>query len=232
MLSRYGNIVQRFKEQKVDGAFLGSFTGALCVIQLGAEPLARPVNMDDTSTYKGYIFARRDSGIKTTADMKNKVLVLVERATTAGYVFPVAYLHQAGIADPKTYFKEMYFAGSHDATIDAVLNGKADVGACKNTVYDMIRQQDPRVEAELEILATSPPVPSNGLCVRGNLDTNLKQQLKKALLELDRTPEGLKILEKLNAKRFVETKREDYQPVIELAKDAGLNLEEYQYQNQ
>ncbi len=231
MLSRYGNIIERLRDQKIDAAFLGSFTGALAIAQLKVEPLARPVNLDDTSTYVGYIFVRKDSNIKTVADMKDKILVLVERATTAGYVFPLAWFKRHGVDDPIHYFKEKYFAGSHDATIDAVLNGQADVGAGKNTVYDRIRETNPRVERELEILAISPPVPSNGLCVRPGLSEQTKNLLKKSLLELDTDPEGIKVLATLGAKRFVETKREDYQPVIDLADEAELNLKGYQYYN-
>ena len=63
MLSRYGNIIERIKKDDVDGAFLGSFTGGLAISQLGVIPLARPINMDGTSTYFGYIFARKDSNI-------------------------------------------------------------------------------------------------------------------------------------------------------------------------
>ena len=93
ILSRYGNIIDRIKEEEVDGAFLGSFTGALAISQLGVVPLARPVNNDGTSTCFGYIFARKDSHIKETAEMKSKTLALVERATTAGYVFPLAWFN-------------------------------------------------------------------------------------------------------------------------------------------
>ena len=48
----------------MDGSFFGSFTGAMAIEKLGVEPIARPVNLDGTSTYKGYIFVRKDSGIK------------------------------------------------------------------------------------------------------------------------------------------------------------------------
>ena len=69
-LSRYGNIIDRFSSEKMDGAFFGSFTYALAHSQIGVEPLARPVNSDGTSTYQGYIFVRKDSGISKPIDMK------------------------------------------------------------------------------------------------------------------------------------------------------------------
>ena len=231
ILSRYGNIIDRIKEEDVDGAFLGSFTGALAISQLGVVPLARPVNKDGTSTYFGYIFARKNSNIKETADMKGKTLVLVERATTAGYVFPLAWFKLQGVKDINTYFSDHFFAGSHDAAIDAVLNNKADIGAAKNTIYERMRELHPRVDKELVILASSPRVPSNGLCVRNNLPEKHKEQLKNLLLNLHQDEKGVNVLVKFGAKYFVATSKEDYQPVINLAAEAGIDLKKYGYYN-
>jgi len=68
--------------------------------------------------------------------------------------------------------------------IDAVLNNKADIGAAKNTTYERMRGLHPRVAKELVILASSPRVPSNCLCVRNNLPEKHKEQLKNLLLNL------------------------------------------------
>ena len=231
ILSRYGNIIERLMDEEVDGAFLGSFTGALAISQLGVVPLARPINMDGTSTYYGHIFVRRDSNIATVADMKGKTLALVERATTAGYVFPLAWLKRQGVDDINTYFSDHFFTGSHDGAIDAVLNNKADVGAAKNTIYERMQKSHPRIDKELVILASSPRVPSNGLCVRKNLAEKYKKQLKDLLLNLHQDKEGTKVLEQLGAKRFVETSAEDYQPVLDLAAEAGIELKKYDYYN-
>ncbi len=178
ILSRYGNILESFTSDRMDGAFFGSFTGALAIEKLGVIPLARPVNLDNTSTYHGYLFVRKDSGIRNVWDMKGKKMAFVEKATTAGYVFPLAYLRENGITDIDKFFSEYLFTGSHDAAIFAVLNRKADVGAAKHSIYDRVRKEDPRVDRELVILASSPPVPSNGLCVRKDLDKALQQKLK------------------------------------------------------
>ena len=231
ILSRYGNIIERIKEEEVDGAFLGSFTGALAISQLGVIPLARPINKDGTSTYFGHIFVRKDSNIKTAADMKGKTVALVERATTAGYVFPLAWFKRQGIEDINTYFNDHFFAGSHDAAIDAVLNNEADIGAAKNTIYERMRKSHPQIDTELVILKSSPRVPSNGLSVRASLPEKQKKQLKNLLLNLHQDKKGIEVLEKLGAQRFVATDKKDYQPVIDLASEAGIDLEKYDYYN-
>ena len=226
ILSRYGNIIERFTSEKMDGAFFGSFTGALAIKKLGVIPLVRPVDLDGSSTYHGYLFVRKDGGIKSVKDMKNKRMAFVDKSTTAGYLFPLAYLRENGITDTDHFFSETSFTGSHDAAINAVLNRKADVGAAKHSVYDQERANDPRVDRELIILAESPRVPSNGLCVRRGLHESIKVKLKSALLSLHTDPDGKAVLQQFGALKFIETSARDYQPVFDMTKTNRLRSAE------
>lgn len=232
ILTRYGNIVDNFTTEKLDGAFFGSFTGALAIRKLGVVPLARPVNLDGSSTYHGLLLVRKDSGIASVAEMRGKRMAYVDRATTAGYVFPLAYLREHGINGEAGFFRETFFTGSHDAAIIAVLDGKADVAAAKHSVYDRIAKENPRVAKELTIMAKSASVPSNGLCVRGDLPDGLQKKLKKALLDLERDPAGQAVLAEFGARRFIETTKEDYRPLFAMAIQAGIDVKTYTYQNQ
>lgn len=232
ILTRYGNIIDRFIAEKMDGAFFGSFTGALAIEKLGVEPIARPVNLDGSSTYHGYIFVRKDSRIKNVKDMKGKKMAFVDKATTAGYIFPVAYLRQNGVTDIRHFFSEHYFTGSHDAAIYAVLDKKADIGAAKHSMYNRVRKSEPRVDKELVVLAESAKVPSNGLCVRKGLDEGIRKKLKEALLNLDKDPRGKAVLEKFGAIKFIETTVSDYRPVFDLSNNAGIDIKKYDYRNE
>jgi phosphonate transport system substrate-binding protein len=232
ILSRYGNIIESFQTERMDGAFFGSFTGALALEKLGVIPLARPVNLDGSSTYHGHLFVRADSKIRSVKQLRGKRMAFVDRATTAGYVFPLALLRKAGIPSPDGFFGEYYFTGSHDAAIAAVMEGKADAGAAKHSVYDRIRKENPSVDRELLIIAESPAFPSNGLCVRRDLNLVLQASLKKALLDLEKDPEGAPVLAQFGALRFIETTAEDYGPVIDVSREAGIDLKSYDYRNQ
>jgi len=232
ILTRYGNIIESFTTDKMDGAFFGSFTGALAIGKLGVVPLARPVNLDGSSTYHGLLLVRKDSGISSAAAMRGKRMAYVDKATTAGYLFPLAYLKEQGIKDAAGFFSETFFTGSHDAAIIAVLDGKADIGAAKHSVYDRIEKENPRIKAELKIIARSPSVPSNGLCVRADLPAALKGKLKRALLDLEADPAGKAVLAEFGAQRFIETTANDYQPVFDMATKAGIDIKNYSYRNE
>jgi phosphonate transport system substrate-binding protein len=232
ILSRYGNIIENFSSLKLDGAFWGSFTGALAIKKLGIEHIARPVNLDGTSSYRGYIFVHRYSIIDSVDRMKHMVIAFVDRATTAGYVFPVSYFKENGVVNIDTYFKEHYFTGSHDAAVRAVLNKEANIGCAKNTVFEMMAREEPSIRDNLVILATSPDVPSNGLGLKKDISPEIKEKLKQTLLNMDDDPEGKKVLKDFQVIRFIETTQKDYQPVINMAEKAGIDLREYEYINE
>jgi phosphonate transport system substrate-binding protein len=232
VLIRYGNILDNFKSQNLDGAFFGSFTGALALERLNLEPIARPVNLNGKSTYHGHIIVRRDSGIKTVKDMQGKTMAFVDKATTAGYIFPVAYLKENGVADINEFFKEYYFTGSHDHIINDVLNGKADIGALKNTVYGKMVNENPKIEKEIVILAESEQVPSNGLCIKKTINKTIRNKLKTTLLNMDRDAEGIKVLEKFRAINFVDTSEANYEVVLDIIKRAGIDINNYDYRNE
>ena len=106
MLSRYGNIIDNFNSLGLDGAFFGSFTGAMAIKKLDIKPLARPQYVGGASTYYGMIFVKKESGIKTAEQMRGKRMVFVDRATTAGYLLPLSYFKSLGIDNYETWFKE------------------------------------------------------------------------------------------------------------------------------
>ncbi|RJQ18929.1 MAG: phosphate/phosphite/phosphonate ABC transporter substrate-binding protein [Nitrospiraceae bacterium] len=230
-LSRYGNIVESFSEEKMDGAFWGSFTGALAITKLGIEPVARPVNFTGASTYSGYIFVRKDSGITDVESMKDSVFAFVDKATSAGYIFPVAYLKEHGVNDIDGYFKEHYFTGSHDAAVYAVLNGEAHIGCAKNTVIDFLAKEDRRVKDDLVVLAKSPDFPSNTLGLRRDLPQDVKKKLRQVLIDMNKDPEGREVLRDFGAVRFIESTRADYDPVFKVSEKAGIDLRNYTYKN-
>jgi phosphonate transport system substrate-binding protein len=231
MLSKYGNVVENFQKMELDGAFWGSFTGAIATQRLNVQHIARPVNLDGTSSYKGYIFTHRNSGITSIQGMRNKVFVFVDRATTAGYLYPLSYFRENGINDINDYLDEYYFAGSHDASIHAVLDGEADIGSAKNTVFDAIAEKDSRVKSDLVILATSIDVPSNDLGMRKDIDTNTITALQSALLTMDESKAGIVALNRLRAKRFVKATASDYKPVYRILNAAGIDIDNYNFTN-
>lgn len=226
-LPSYGNVIENFHDLGLDGAFFGSLTGAVAISKLGVEPLARPQYADGSSTYYGMVFVRKDSGIRSAEDMHRKRMVFVDRATTAGYLLPLNYFKTIGINDYKKWFQEYYFSGTHEGAINDVLNGIADIGAAKNTIFYQMSATDDRVLNELKVLSTSPHVPANSLAVRHDLPDEVKRALKQQLLTIHQSKEGRLILNAMDIDKFIETTVDDYQPVFNYADQSGFDLKTY-----
>jgi phosphonate transport system substrate-binding protein len=231
ILRRYGNIIDSFNSSGLDGAFFGSFTYTLAHAKVGVEVLARPVALDNTSTYYGMIFVRKDSGIRTARDMKGKRFAFVDRATTAGYLLPLDYFQKHGISDYNHFLKEAYFTGTHEDAIHDVFNKKADIGAAKNTVFQRLASEDPRILKELVVLDRSPEVPENALALRKDIDASVRNLLKESLLNMHLDPDGKQVLERFGALKFIETMNKEYSVVREYAEHVQLDLSTYEYMN-
>jgi len=226
LLDNYQVIFSEILEHRVEGAFFGSMNGAIAQLKGGVEILARPVELSGVSTYTGVVFTKLDSGItKDPKTWRNKRIALVNKATTAGYLYPMSLLRLSGYkGDLAAYFKQKTFTGSHDATILAVFNGESDFGACKNTVYEEYTKLHPEIQRNLTVLATSAPVPSNGLGVRPDLDPELKRRLREALIAMNSREDGQRALRQFQVQRFVATGATDYEPVFTMARQAGIDL--------
>ena len=229
MIANYSEVSTAFQHGSADAGFFGSFSYVLTHAKTGIEPIARPVWLDGSSTYRGYIFVRKDSGIETVKEMKNKSLVLVDKATTAGYIFQLFYFKYNGITSLENYFSRISFARSHDASAWAVYTGEADIGGAKNHIFNSLKETYPDFEEQMVVLAESPEVPSNGLAVRKDLNPALKLRLKTLLLSLHETAAGQEALDNFGARKFIETSDNDYHILYKMVNELGIDL--YNYPN-
>jgi phosphonate transport system substrate-binding protein len=220
IMSRYGEVIKRFKTLKLDGAFLTSYTAILGINQLNLEPVVNPVNLSGESTSQGYIFIRRDNAIRNVLDLEGSSIVFVDPASMAGYLFPLVFFQEHGVKNINKFFNRYYFSGSHESTIYAVLDGRADIGAARDTVFNNLVSNDLSIEQDLKIIARSPKVPEITLCIKSDIDQKLKNKLSNILLLMDRTDDGRKVLQQFKAKRFVKSNKEDFIIIDDMAQKA------------
>jgi phosphonate transport system substrate-binding protein len=245
-LPSYEDVVSEFMSGNVNAAFFGSTTYGIVHAKLGVAAIARP-EKKGVSQYRGLIFTRVDSGIKNWQDLKGKSFSMI-RATTAADIFPRLFLKRHGVDNIEKFLGKIRYAGSHDASVEMVLNGTVDAGAAKDLMFEKMALENPRIKKELVILGASLPVPENALVIRRNLDIvcynchfNLlgrlkekdvlcgyfQQKLQDALLNLDRTPEGQEVLMNLGADRFLLTTDDDYHNLYEMTRELGIDLAQY-----
>jgi ABC-type phosphate/phosphonate transport system substrate-binding protein len=148
--------------------------------------------IEGSATYRGIIVTRKGSGLKSINDLKGKRFAFVDPKSASGYVYPRAMLIEKGI-NPETFFKETIFAGSHDKVIAAVLAGRVDAGAIYDGALGVAQRSGVSTES-LITLAGSDPIPHDAIAVRVGLDEALAKRIQSALIDLDKSEAGRRVI--------------------------------------
>lgn len=218
--SDYSAVVVALKQGSCDIARMGPFSYLLGVQEAKCEIIARGVRKKTgKATYESHIIARGDSGIKTLADLKGKDFAFLDVGSATGYLLPMAMFKKAGIEPDEdlTYF----FAGSHPAVIEAVLQGKVDAGATNDQRMDTALVEGVFAEGEIVTVVKSDPIPTSPTVVRAGLAPELKDRIKQAYLSM---PPELAELAVGTLLRYEEAYDSDFDPVRELAEILDLDL--------
>ena len=183
--SDYTAAIEAMRAKHIDMAWFGPFSYIIAHNVAGAEAIVNGVKESTGSaTYKSVIVANKDSGIKTLEDLKGKSFAFVDPASTSGNLIPRKMLIENGI-DPDNDFSTSYYAGTHNAMMYAVANGKVDVGATGDNVYErMVKEGEIDSEKNI-IIHESEPIPGSPIVVRGDLPKILKLRIQLALIKMD-----------------------------------------------
>ena len=187
----YGDLRTQMENGAVD---IGSFSPFAYVdaARGGKIRIIAQSIIEGSATYRGIIVVRKDSELKSIADLKGKRFAFVDPKSASGYVYPRAMLIEKGI-NPETFFKETIFAGSHDKVIAAVLKGRVDAGAIYDGALGVAKRSDVSVDGLLTI-ASSDPIPHDAIAVRIGMNEKLAQRIQLALINLDKSEAGRRVI--------------------------------------
>ena len=203
-----GAAIKEVADKKVTLAYLTPVAYLKAHKQGGAKIIVKTVTKGKAS-FQLMIVVKKDSPIKTVADLKGKTFAfgdkraLLQRAAVVG----------AGIKIED--FSEYKFIGHYDNIARAVNNGDFDAGILKDTKAFKWEEKG------LRILAASPDLPPYNIAANGDVSDELLAKLKKAFLKLDqKNPEHLKVIKAIAKKYtgFAATNDAEYDVVRELIK--------------
>ncbi|WP_028646985.1 phosphate/phosphite/phosphonate ABC transporter substrate-binding protein [Nocardiopsis sp. CNT312] len=188
-----------------------------------------PVDVDGFLFCNGVEEATDPSEGPIAADTVEKVagakVAFVDFGSTSGYAVPSLQLLNAGV-DPEEDI-EPIFAGGHDNSVLAVLEGDADVGVSYQDARQDVADQAPDVGQEVVVFGWSEPIPNDGFALNGNLPEDLKQEINDALLDIMSTEEGAAVMGELySIDDLLPIESSDYDVIRELEAELGDRLEE------
>ena len=238
--------VKLFPATDYDGVIQGLLGGTLDYAELGAsgyakiylesatavEPILTTVQTDGSTGYYSIMVARKDSGIKTLADMKGKKLGFADPDSTSGYLIPVTSLPKdlSNVA-VKDFFGETGFGGGHENLVLAVKDGKFDAGTTfgsgvgnfdegytSGNLHKMVAKGMIDMKDFVE-LWKSPLIPNGPIVIRTALDADLKAKFKQFMIDLPKTdPACFSAIQGGDFTSYTEVTPAFYQPIIDARK--------------
>jgi phosphonate transport system substrate-binding protein len=212
--SDYAAVIEALRNHTADLAFVHPVGYVLASREAKATIVVRNL-WHGKSSFTSRIYVRKESGLKTLEDLRGKTMAFIDPASSSGYTYPMVLLIQRGLVkdrDPKTFFREVLFAGAHDAGMRALLNGHVDALAS----FDMAREQylpDPVERERIIYIAETPEIPEAGIAARAGLEPATFAKVREALLQI-RAPAYAALLRRLyEIDGFAPAEDRDYDPV-------------------
>jgi len=163
------------------------------------------------------IVTRNDSGINTLEDIRGRSFAFGDLHSTSSHIVPRAMLLGAGV-DIKDLLYYNYL-GHHDDVAKAVLAGDFDAGGIMESTARAFKDKG------LRLLKFSDDIPEFNICVSSDIDPQVADGLKEALVGIDGgTSEGAAILKSVSESYtgFLEASDADYENVRLMMSEIGL----------
>jgi len=211
--------------EKAHIGWLNTFNYVLANEKYGVDVALVTVRYGSTS-YKGQIIVRADSGIETLQDLKGKVMCWVDPNSTSGYIVPRIMLKANGI-DPDNDFAKTIEAGSHNNVVTQVYNGDCDAGATYVDARSSVEKDIPDVKEKVIAIATTADIPNDNVSFIKNFPQEERDKIVTALLEIANSEEGKKALNELYSIEGLEKADDSFYDGFraQLSK-AGINIED------
>jgi phosphonate transport system substrate-binding protein len=189
---------------RVDVAFL--CTGGWLDLQRrspgAAEVLAVPV-VGGEASYRSLVVVPAASPAREMADLAGKRFAYTDELSLSGKSYVVRLLETTGHA-PDRFFGAVTYTRSHDRSITAVARGIVDGAAVHSLVFAHMTGRDPSLAGRVRVIHQSPPFGGMPVVASLRLPLEVRQRLRRTLLDLSTDLAGGAALRQLGIERFAE----------------------------
>ena len=181
----YNAAVEAMRADRAQVAWYGGKTYIKAAELANAEAFAAGVRPGEKDAgYFTYFVVRADSNLKNFGDVKGKVLSLNSIGSTSGDLIPQVELARIKLSTTnKNDFKKVFYAGSHDACLLAVLNKQADVCGMSSRNFEARLADKTFKRSDVRILHKSDRVPPPPLAYSKKIPFDDRKKIQKAVLE-------------------------------------------------
>lgn len=182
----YAAVVEAMCNGAADIAWYGPASYLQAKARGCAELLALAVRQGE-SVYYSAIFARKDAGINSVADLKGKKIALGDVNSTSSFNVPVAMMLGAGV-NPARDAAVINLAGSHANVLKALAEGLVDAGGASFDSFEKAVNAKAIDPALVKVVVKSAPIPYPPLAVQPKVNAAIKAKLREAFNNVDKLP--------------------------------------------
>lgn len=181
----YNAAVEAMRAGRAQIAWFGAKTYIQAAKLADAEAFAAGIRKGDKdATYFAYFVVKADSQLTKFKEVKGKTLALNHIGSTSGDLIPQVELSKIGLSvENKAHFKNVAYAGSHDACLMAAINGHVEVCGMSSRNFDARLADGTFKRDQVRIIHTSTPVPPPPLAYSKKLPKAVRDKIKTATLE-------------------------------------------------
>ncbi|MBI4865958.1 MAG: phosphate/phosphite/phosphonate ABC transporter substrate-binding protein [Candidatus Wallbacteria bacterium] len=190
----YRDMVVAVEEKRCELAWLSPQTYVSLAPKTGCVPLAQQVNAGRAS-YRGVLVVRDSSPIDSLDALKGKRLALVDRSSTSGYAYPLAFFRARGL-EMDRWMAHVEYAGSHEGALMSVLRGLNDAAGVEEPVLERLREKTRAQGAR--ILAVTGEIPNGLIVAQREMPAPLRDAIARALLEMSTDERARRAIEGLS----------------------------------
>lgn len=132
-------------------------------------------------TYRSVLIVGASSDIDELSEASGARLAVNEFGSWSGWHGAKAHFRSTGL--PATCVGEHVITGGHALSIEAVLDGSADLASIDHTVWDDFRSTNSRAD-QLRVIGSTPDWPAPPLSIRASLSSEVRHELTQALLAM------------------------------------------------
>jgi phosphonate transport system substrate-binding protein len=181
----YNAAVEAMRAGRAHIAWFGGKTYVKAAEIASAEAFAAGVRPGEKDAgYYTYFVVKKESNLKKLKDTKGKILSLNSIGSTSGDLIPQVELSKIGLSiNNKEHFKNVFYAGSHDACLLAVLNNHSDVCGMSSRNFEARLKDGTFIKKDVKIIHKSERVPPPPLAYSKLIPKEDREKIKKAVLE-------------------------------------------------
>lgn len=155
------------------------------------------------------VLTRRDRHFASLADLRGKSVLFYRTGAGLGRLWLEATLGEHGLGSVNDFFNSNSEGLKASSVVLPVFFGKADAAVPKRYAWETMKEMNPQLAVQLQILTNSPSLPDAVICLnKGLLEHRFRDDLLRGLAEMHDDPQGQQILLLFRTDRLVPFKPE------------------------